>query len=97
MGGRDKGFLALAGRRRGVKVLSEHPEPGAQVLAPRPTTAVAPSRLLLTVEEVGAAIGVSRSLMFEPIARGDIKTGRVGRLRLVRPEALQSYIQFLSS
>ncbi|MGQ0631496.1 MAG: excisionase family DNA-binding protein [Sporichthyaceae bacterium] len=54
------------------------------------------ARLLLTVEEAGAAIGVGRSLMYELIANGDLQTVRVGRLRRIRPEALQEYVTGLS-
>lgn len=52
-------------------------------------------RLLLTVEEAGAVLGVGRSLMYELIARGDIQTVRVGRLRRIRPEALHDYVSSL--
>jgi excisionase family DNA binding protein len=52
-------------------------------------------RLLLTVEEAGAALGVGRSLMYELIARGDIQAVRLGRLRRIRPEALQDYVSSL--
>lgn len=66
----------------------------ATIVAP-PTPPL--GRLLLTVEEAGAAIGVGRSLMYELIARGDIQTVRVGRLRRVRPEALLEYVARLSA
>lgn len=62
---------------------------------PRTPTA-APDRLLLTVEEAGAVLGVGRSLMYELIAAGTIKTVRVGRLRRVRPEALRDYVASLA-
>lgn len=61
----------------------------------RPST-VPVDRMLLTVEEAAAAIGVGRSLMFELIAAGHIETVRVGRLRRVRPEQLRSYVESLS-
>ena len=53
-------------------------------------------RLLLTVEEAGAALGVGRSLMYELIARGEIQTVRVGRLRRVRPDDLRDYVTSLT-
>lgn len=62
-----------------------------------PTSPAIPDRLLLTVEEAGAILGVGRSLMYELIARGDIETVRVGRLRRIRPAALHSYIATLSA
>ncbi len=46
---------------------------------PRPEPPI--DRMLLTVEEAAAALGVGRSLMFELIAVGAIETVRVGRLR----------------
>ncbi|MGQ0467990.1 MAG: excisionase family DNA-binding protein [Sporichthyaceae bacterium] len=51
--------------------------------------------MLLTVEEAAAALGIGRSLMFELIAKGDVDTVRVGRLRRVRPEQLRAYVQSL--
>lgn len=57
----------------------------------------APAPLLLTVEEAGAALGVGRTLMFELIARGDIRTVRVGRLRRVRPDDLDAYVAALGA
>ena len=55
------------------------------------------TRLLLTVEEAGAALGVGRSLIYELIAAGRIETVRVGRLRRVRPEDLRTYVASLSA
>ncbi len=60
------------------------------------TQAAAPDRLLLTVEEAGATLGVGRSLMYELIARGDIETVRVGRLRRIRPTDLREYVAGLA-
>jgi len=67
-----------------------------QRLAP-PSTANPVERLLFTVEEAAAALGVGRSLMFELIAAGHVETVRVGRLRRVRPDALHSYVQSLTA
>lgn len=55
------------------------------------------TRLLLTVEEAGAALGVGRSLMYELIATGEIPTVRVGRLRRIRPQELREYVAKLSA
>ena len=55
------------------------------------------ARLLLTVEEAAATIGVGRSLMYELIATGEIQTVRVGRLRRISPEALREYVAQLSA
>jgi excisionase family DNA binding protein len=63
---------------------------------PHPTPATPIDRMLLTVEEAAAALGVGRSFMFELIAAGQIETVRVGRLRRIRPEALRHYVDSLS-
>jgi excisionase family DNA binding protein len=55
-----------------------------------------PGRMLLTVEEAADVLCVGRSLMYELIARGAIKTVRIGRLRRIRPQALAEYIASLS-
>ncbi|WP_019873226.1 excisionase family DNA-binding protein [Sporichthya polymorpha] len=73
--------------------------PRTAIPAPRhPAEPTAPpvERMLLTVEEAAAAIGVGRSLMYELIAAGAVETVRVGRLRRVRPEALHDYVASLS-
>ena len=53
-------------------------------------------RMLLTVEEAAAAIGVGRSYMFELISSGAVEAVRVGRLRRIRPDALRAYVDSLS-
>lgn len=70
----------------------------AQAAASTPrTSGAAPDRLLLTVEEAGATLGVGRSLMYDLIGRGEIRTVRVGRLRRIRPGDLQAYVLSLSA
>lgn len=64
---------------------------------PRPAPKPPIERMLLTVEEAAAVLGVGRSLMYELIAAGNIDTVRVGRLRRVRPEHLQTYVDSLSA
>ena len=54
-------------------------------------------RMLLTVEEAAAVFGVGRSLMFELIGRGQVRTVRVGRLRRIRPEDLRAYVDQLGA
>lgn len=80
---------------------SENVMPRPAVAPPRrsvtPPNQVAVDRMLLTVEEAATAIGVGRSLMFELIAAGEIKTVRIGRLRRVRPDALREYVATLPS
>ncbi len=67
----------------------------ARLPQPRPEPPI--DRMLLTVEEAAAALGVGRSLIFELIAGGAIETVRVGRLRRVRPEDLRSYVDSLGA
>jgi excisionase family DNA binding protein len=57
--------------------------------------AAMPDRMLLTVDEAARVICIGRSLMYELIAQGAIKTVRVGRLRRIRPEALAEYVASL--
>jgi excisionase family DNA binding protein len=52
--------------------------------------------MLLTAEEAADVLCVGRSLMYELIARGAIRTVRIGRLRRIRPEALAEYVGSLS-
>jgi excisionase family DNA binding protein len=71
-----------------------HPASVRSQQAPHLRSAV-PERMLLTVEEAAEVLRVGRSLMYEMIARGAIKTVRIGRLRRIRPEALAEYIASL--
>jgi excisionase family DNA binding protein len=49
-------------------------------------------RLLLTVVEAARRLEISRSLLYELMARDEIQSIRVGRLRRVPAEALSDYI-----
>lgn len=49
-------------------------------------------RLLLTVVEAARRLGISRSLLYELIARDEIQSIRVGRLRRIPVEALTKYV-----
>ena len=51
--------------------------------------------LLLSVRESCPVIGVSRSRMFELIARGELESVKIGRRRLVPREAIDTYIERL--
>lgn len=61
--------------------------------APRPTPPPArcDDRLLLTVVDAARRLEVSRSLMCELLAAGEIDSVHVGRLRRVPVDALTSY------
>ncbi len=49
-------------------------------------------KLLLTVNEVCAITGISRSMMYEIIARKEIEVIRVGRAIRIHVNALNSWI-----
>ncbi|MGQ0630473.1 MAG: excisionase family DNA-binding protein [Sporichthyaceae bacterium] len=72
------------------------PLPSPRHVAPTPTARPPIGRMLLTVEEAAQAIGVGRSLMYELIATGAVRTVRVGRLRRIRPEDLRDYVTDLA-
>jgi excisionase family DNA binding protein len=73
-----------------------HPASVSPQHARQPGRTAVPGRMLLTVEEAADVLCVGRSLMYELIARGAIKTVRIGRLRRIRPQALAEYIASLS-
>lgn len=66
------------------------PEPAPSLFPPA-------TPLLLTVEEAAWTIGVGRSLMYELIADGVIRTVRIGRLRRIHLEDLRTYVDGLRS
>lgn len=55
------------------------------------------SRLLLTVPEAGAALGISRSKVYELIARRALRSVRIDGSRRVPVEALETYVAELLS
>jgi excisionase family DNA binding protein len=55
-----------------------------------------PDPILLTVEEAADALRIGRSMMYELIAAGTVRTVRVGRLRRITPTALRAYVASLS-
>lgn len=48
-------------------------------------------KLLLTVAEAAARLGIGRTLMYELISTGAVASVQVGRLRRIRPADLESY------
>lgn len=82
--------------KSGRKVAAGQANANRDTVTSVPSASAPYARLLLTVEEAGAAIGIGRSLMYELIAAGEIKTVRVGRLRRIRPESLCSYVETLA-
>ena len=66
------------------------PEPAEQVIA---VTLQADDKLLMTVPEAARRLGISRSLFYELIAAGQIKTIHIGRLCKVSLQALDDFIE----
>ena len=54
-------------------------------------------KLKLSLEEVVAATGESRSVVYSAIERGDLATFLVGRRRFARPEAVRLWIDYLEA
>jgi excisionase family DNA binding protein len=50
-------------------------------------------RITLTVEEAGARLGISRTLAYELVRRGDIPSIRLGRRVLVPIRALELMVE----
>lgn len=53
-------------------------------------------RLLLTVVEAARRLGIGRTLMFELIRSGAVRSVRVGRLRRVPVSAVADYVEALA-
>ncbi len=53
-------------------------------------------KLLLTVSEAAARLGIGRTHMYALIGSGQIKSVLIGRLRRVRPADLETYTGNLS-
>jgi excisionase family DNA binding protein len=47
---------------------------------------------MLSVPEAARLLGVSRSMVYVLIRRGDLRVRRIGSLARIRPEDLQKYI-----
>ncbi len=53
----------------------------------------APIKLLLTVEEAAQALGLGRSLLYDLLARKEIFSVKIGRVRRIPLAALQAFIE----
>ena len=49
-------------------------------------------KLLLTIPEVSARLGLCRSLVYQLVMKGEIRSLKVGRARRVSPSALQAFV-----
>lgn len=65
-------------------------EPAEHVIA---VTLQADDKLLMTVPEAARRLGISRSLFYELIAAGQIKTIHIGRLCKVSQQALEEFVE----
>jgi excisionase family DNA binding protein len=54
---------------------------------------MATNRLTLTVEEAGTLLGISRTLAYELVRRGEIPSLRLGRRVVVPVHALELMVQ----
>ncbi len=63
----------------------------AQPAIPAPPPISEP--LLLTTAQAAERLGISRSLLYELLATGDIESMTIGRLRRIPADALTTYIQ----
>jgi excisionase family DNA binding protein len=61
------------------------------------SSAVANESLLLTVEEASRLLRVGRTTMFDLIGRGEIKSIRIGRRRLIARKSLESFVDDMSA
>ena len=54
---------------------------------------IAPDKLLLTVVEAAHRLGISRSLMYELIAAGEIETIHIGRLCKIAARTVEAFVE----
>ena len=50
-------------------------------------------RMAYTVQETAASLGVSTDLVYDLCARGELKSMRAGRRKLIRAESLELWIE----
>lgn len=60
-------------------------------------TVQADERLLLTVAEAAARLGIGRTFMYQLLAAGEVASVHVGRLHKVPVSALKDYVERTSS
>jgi excisionase family DNA binding protein len=64
-------------------------------MAPAPASNV--PQLLLKVEEAAERLRICRSSMYKLIGSGEVESVQIGRLRRIKPSALEDYIQRLDA
>lgn len=56
-----------------------------------------PTKRLISVAQVLAELGIGRTLFYELVALGRLKTVRIGRRRFVQAEALEAFVANLAA
>lgn len=56
-----------------------------------------PLRIVLTVEEAADRLRIGRTLMYALVSAGEVESVRIGRLRRIPTDALDSYLLRLRS
>ncbi|MEU6130676.1 helix-turn-helix domain-containing protein [Saccharopolyspora sp. NPDC047091] len=69
-------------------LLAEQEQPAPQ---PDRTVRAMPSRVLLTVEEAAEQLGVGRTTAYALVRSGELESVRIGRLRRIPKEAINTY------
>jgi excisionase family DNA binding protein len=67
----------------------------ADAAAPGHAAGGTPDGLLLTVEEAARRLRIGRTLVYQLISSGELKSVKVGRLRRVPAECLPAYVATL--
>jgi excisionase family DNA binding protein len=86
---------AVPAPRRTTHSTPPNPSTTAAAGPAQPAISVRPTSepLLLTVTQAAQRLGISRSLLYELLATGDIESITIGRLRRIPADALTTYIQ----
>lgn len=64
---------------------------------PQERPLVVPTRLLYSVEEAAALLGIGRTYMFELIASGQVRSLKLGKHRRIPRSALDDFIERLAN
>jgi excisionase family DNA binding protein len=81
-----KAMLSSVGRKKPSR-------PGkTDVQSIKDAKAIPPEKISLSVEEAGGIVGLSRSAIYEYIARGDLPAFKIGKRRLILASDLKAWI-----